>query len=113
MSARRYSCRMETPSSSYDALRVTDGGLHAEASWCESLAARLAGNGAAVEPPSSGLASAAVVSAANSAVVSAGARCMRRMRETGAALTAAANGYTENEAASAAMMRAVAPTGVY
>jgi hypothetical protein len=104
---------METPAASSDALRVTDGGLHAEASWCESLAARLAANNAPFGSVTSGLPSAAAVNTANSVVVAAGTRCAMRMQATAAALTAAATGYTENEATSAAMMRAVAPPRMY
>lgn len=100
---------METSPPISETLRVTDGGLRAEASWCESLAGQLVGS-APVASGSAVLASAAAVNTANALVGAAGARCMTRMQETATALSAAANGYTQNEGVSAAMMRAVAPT---
>lgn len=98
---------MEVPQTR--SMRVADGGLRAEASWCESLAGTLVGS-VPVEVGPSLLASAAAVKTANVAVAAAGARCVKRMQATAAALTRAANGYTENEATSEATMRAVATT---
>lgn len=66
-------------------LRVSDAALQTEASWCESMAAKLAGN-TATGVLSSPLASAAAVATVNAQVATAGANCTTRMQATAAKL---------------------------
>ncbi|QUR66007.1 hypothetical protein [Mycobacterium spongiae] len=94
-------------------LRVSGGGLHSEAGWCESAAGALASNSA---PSATGLSSplgnAAAVTRAHAEVVAAGIRCTLRMQATATELASAATGYSANEARSAAQLRALSPTTV-
>jgi hypothetical protein len=98
---------MESPQVNSE-LWVNAAGLHAHAGWCESLAGKLAGNSAPTSAGSSELASAGAVSACHTQVAAAGVRCTLRMQTTATALGAAAAGYAENEAGSAAQLRAIA-----
>lgn len=90
-------------------LRVSDAALQAEASWCEALAGKLAGNAAPDGAVSSLLGSAAAVTALNALVAAAGANCTARMHATAMKLAAAASGYAANEADAAARMQSIAP----
>jgi hypothetical protein len=88
-------------------LHVSDDGLRLQAGCCESLARKVAGNRTPTGTGSSWLGSAAAVNAANADVATAGIRCTFRMQATATKLTAAAHGYTENEAESAAQFPAI------
>jgi hypothetical protein len=88
-------------------LQVSDDGLRVEGGWCEALAGKLAGDSAPTGTGSADLASAAVVNGSNAQVSAAGIRCTFRMQATAAKLAAAATGFAENEASSAAHLRAV------
>lgn len=69
-------------------LRVSGAALRAEASWCESLAAKLAGNTTPTGAVSSALASAAAVTNLNGMVAVAGAHCVARIQATATKLAA-------------------------
>jgi hypothetical protein len=70
------------------------------------------GNGPPAVAEWPGLASALAVNASHAQIAAAGIRCSRRVQSTATKLTAAASGYTENEASSAAQLLAIAtPTG--
>ncbi len=88
-------------------LRVSDDGLGVAAAWCGALAGRLASNGVPTGVGSTWLSSHAAVSAANARVAAAGPRCAARVAATATNLAVAANGYADNEARSAAQLRAV------
>ena len=88
-------------------LHVSGQGLPAEAGWCEALADRLAGDGAPAGAGSFGLASSAAVNAGHAQIAAAGMRCTVRLQNTATKLVAAATGYGDNEARSAAEFRAV------
>jgi hypothetical protein len=96
-----------------DELQVNGDGLRAEAGWCASLAGRLAGSSAPAGAGSSPLASSAVVSAAHAGIAAAGTRCSFRIQATAARLALASVGYFENEASSAAQMRALGRVTVF
>jgi hypothetical protein len=95
-----------------DELQVSEDGLRAEAGWCQSLAGRLAGNSAPTRARSSALASSAAVNAAHVQIAAAGVRCTFRMQATATKLAVASNGYGDNEASSAAQLRALSPVTV-
>lgn len=95
-----------------ETLRVSDAALQTEASWCESMAAKLAGNMAPIGAVSSPLASAAAVAAVNAQVATAGAHCTTRMQATAAKLANAAKAYAAHETEAAARMQAVTPPTV-
>lgn len=97
---------MESPGGTAE-LQVSQDGLRAEAGRCESLAGRLAGNSAPTGAGSSVLASEAVVNAAHAQITAAGIRCTSRMHATATKLAVASVGYGDNEASSAAQMRAL------
>jgi len=91
-------------------LRVSGDGLRTQAGWCESLVARLAGNSAPTKGMgSSALASGAAVNAAHALVAAAGIRCTSRVQSMATDLSAASDGYAENELRSAAEFRALGP----
>jgi hypothetical protein len=98
---------MEAPRVSSE-LRVNAAGLRVHAGWCESLAGKLTDNDAPTGAGSSELASAGAVNACHTQIAAAGVRCTLRMQATATALGAAAACYTENEAGSAAQLRAIA-----
>ena len=97
---------MDSPGATAE-LQVSDGGLRVQAAWCESLAGTLAGNSAPTGAGSSVLASSASVDAAHAQIAAAGARCTSRMQATAAKLALATRGYGQNEASSAAQLRAL------
>jgi hypothetical protein len=93
-------------------LQVSADGLRGQAGWCESLAGRLAGNSAPSGAGSSVLASSAAVNAAHAQTAAAAMRCTFRMQATATKLAIASTGYGENEAGSAAQLRALSPVTV-
>ncbi|MFZ0902353.1 MAG: hypothetical protein WAN71_00400 [Mycobacterium sp.] len=86
-------------------LQVSDEGLRLEASPCQSLAGKLAGNREPTSVGSSGLASVAAINTAQADVAAANIRCTFRVQATAGKLSAAAAGYTENEVSSAAQVQ--------
>jgi hypothetical protein len=94
-------------------LRVSDPGLRVQAGWCESLAGKLAGNSAPTGAGSSVLASSAAVNAAHAQIAAAGIRCTFRMHATATKLAVGSIGYGENEANSAAQLRALGQVAVF
>jgi hypothetical protein len=88
-------------------LQVSDEGLRLEASSCEPLAAKLAGNRAPTGVGASGLTSVAAMDAACAEVAAANIRCTLRVQATTAKLPAVANGYADREVRSAAQLRAL------
>jgi hypothetical protein len=93
-------------------LQVSKDGLLAEAGWCESLAGTLAGNSAPIAAAPSALASSAAVHAAHAQIAAAGIRCTVRMQATATTLAVVSAGYGDNEASSAAQLRALSPVMV-
>lgn len=89
------------------ALQVSHQDLHAQARWCASVADRLAGFGAPIDARTSWLGSAASVDDAHTQIFAAGIRCSFRMQMMAAKLFASATNYVENEANSAAKLRAL------
>jgi len=97
---------MESPRASAE-LQVSDDGLRVQAGWCESLAGRLAGNSGPAGAGSSVLASSAAMNAAHAQIAAAAIRCTFRVQTTATKLAVASGGYGENEAGSAAQLRAL------
>jgi hypothetical protein len=93
-------------------LQVSGDGLRAEAGWCESLAGRLAGYSTPVGAGSSVLASAAAVNAAHAQIAAAAIRCTFRVQTTATKLAVGSIGYGENQASSAAQLRALGQVAV-
>ena len=93
-------------------LQVGVDELRAEAGWCESLASRLAGNGAPTGAGPSVLASAVAANAAHAQIAAAGVRCTLRVQATATKLAEAAEGYGANESSSVAPFRALVPETV-
>jgi hypothetical protein len=94
-------------SSSIQKLQVSDEGLRQEGGSYEPLAGKLAANTAPTGTESSGLASAAAITAALGDVAAANIRCTSRVQATAGKLSAAAIGYTEGEDSSLAQLRAL------
>ena len=94
-------------SQSTQKLQVSDEGRRLEASFCESLAGKLAGNRAPTGMGPLGLASVAAITAARAEVAAANIRCTFRVQATAAKLSAAAADYTETEGNSVAQLRAL------
>jgi hypothetical protein len=94
-------------SQSTQKLQVSDERLRLEASLCESLAGKLAGNRVPTGVGPLGLASAAAINAARAEVAAVNSRCAFRVRATAAKLSAVAAGYTETEDNSVAQLRAL------
>ncbi|SON59202.1 hypothetical protein MSIMFI_00684 [Mycobacterium simulans] len=88
-------------------LWVSGEGLRAQAGWCESLAGTLAGNTPPAGLGSSWPGSAAAVNTAHAEIAAAGMRCTYRVQATATELAAAVGRYAENEADSAARLRAL------
>jgi hypothetical protein len=99
--------------SSIQKLRVSDEGLHMEGGSTEYLASKLTANSAPTGVGSSGLASAATITAAIGEVAAANIRCTFRVQATAAKLQAAANGYTETDGESVAQLQALKKRAVY
>jgi hypothetical protein len=93
-------------------LQVSDDGLRVQAGSFESLGGRLAGVSAPTAARSSVLTSSAAVAVAHAQVAAASVRCASRVRATADKLAAAARGYDQNEASSAAQLRALDPVAV-
>jgi hypothetical protein len=88
-------------------LQVSDAGLGVQAGRYEALAGTLADNSAPTEVGSGLLASSAAVNAAHAQIAAAATRCTFRVQTTATKLAIASAGYGENEAGSAAQLRAL------
>jgi hypothetical protein len=88
-------------------LRVNDDGLRMQAGWWEAAAGALVADSAPVGVDVSWPVSSAAVNAAHAQIAAARIRCTSRMQATATKLAVAATGYADNEARSAAQMRAL------